>query len=319
MAVERRLRSYDSEKHKSDSIFFNFEKYNPLIYDDKRILIKSGTSNYKQYKELNENQGRTIDRKINFSIQPRKHKLPRKSGNKKDVLNDSIFQLFHRRMRNKERSLVNLERAKNLSEIDNLSSYVDELEQNDWERKLPTITYIHDTRNKQEMLYKRQVTLIEINKILAKNENLKNRTERFNAERRCFFQHPVSDFEPEEQYRENIETLKQKRLVDNQAIFNPRFKLNLGNGYSLVTDEIKNPKIVPTRSLFNKGLIRKVAYDKDSVSSETERKDKANTMTFSMQVPLNLRRSSFSIDSCWKDNAQSWKHRRIKNRHDLGK
>lgn len=242
----RRLRSKEETNTECKPTLFNFEDINGLLYRDERIEVSSETSFENLYHSMNDAE---LPPKYKISrgstIEIKEELLPRRTKHYENILPDEIYEPFHRKMRKEERTMVNSDRLRILSEVDNLQCLLQKLNQYDWARHLPAITYIRDTRDYNELEEKKKLTIAEIGSILEKYDDWKRRQDKLNSDIREF---DISRGEEKEsdEYTAPLEILKQRRAKQRRDAIGPIIKLRLNNGYSLIIDPVLAPKIVRT-------------------------------------------------------------------------
>lgn len=340
MANGRNLRSRDDVKKDSNKILFNFDNVNTLIYRNQKIEIKSKTSYDNIYKHFGDHETPTgIDKQSH--IETCNDLTHRKSKQKVDVLADSIFDLFHRKMKKEEKSMANLDRNRILSEVDNLNTLLQNLNQYDWIRHLPDITHINDSRNFEELEIKKDLTIKEIQRILDKFDNWKKRQEKLATDIREY--DDLSNAVEEDEFELPIEYLRQKRLKERRLQNGPVIRLNLRNGYALVIDPLESPKIVQVNISHYPKVTKKPKADGSDVHpiesfnriSNFRRKsldsillestnlnlkfDEQNNIAFGNAIPDIKRVQAFSLNPSWKLHAREWRVAREKLRNKVCK
>lgn len=344
MADGRKLRSKDELKKNTDKALFNFENINKLVHRDQTIKIinkKSYDSLYRYYGETETTIPTNINKSRNIEI--RNNLSHRKSKQKVDILHDSIYEIFHKKMKKEERTMVNIDRSRILSEVDNLDLLLQALNQYDWVRHLPNITQINDIRDYDELETKKKLTIKEIQRILNKFENWKRRQDKLISDIKKHDTHR-EDSDHEQEFLLPIEYLKQKRLKERRIQAGPIIKLNLRNGYALVIEPFVNPRIVkvedrskhlhtdeklkgsvstssPSKLNNNfKAISRRRNIDAPTRFNDLNFKfDEHNSIAFGATLPNIKKVQTFSLNSSWKLHAQEWKHAREKLRRKLRK
>ncbi|CUM63223.1 uncharacterized protein PRCAT00000794001 [Priceomyces carsonii] len=246
---KRVLRSNKSSENTTNLSLFNFENVNTLIFKQEPITVSSGKSYEDLYKSGNDVEvpevskiAKCINLKIVDNI------LPRRSKHFEDPLPDSIYEAFHNRLRKEEKSMVNTERSRMLTEVDNLKSLLMLLDLYDWEKYLPMITVVRNSRDINELESKKELTIAEIKKLLQKYADWKKRHEKLTNEMRAFEKKEPNDTEDQD-YGMSLEDLRSKRLLERRKEVGPRIKLNLNNGYTLLIDPLVAPKIILTNQV----------------------------------------------------------------------
>ncbi|CCH45618.1 Something about silencing protein 4 [Wickerhamomyces ciferrii] len=92
---------------------------------------------------------------------------------KPDPLIDELYHPYNKRMEKEEKKMINWEREKIYSEADKMKSQLEKLQQNNWSRILPTITYIRDPRDQVELEQKKQWTIESLTLLLERFEHWK--------------------------------------------------------------------------------------------------------------------------------------------------
>ncbi|CAK9439870.1 uncharacterized protein LODBEIA_P39700 [Lodderomyces beijingensis] len=200
MNSPRRLRSNDTlakDPHPNNNLF-NFDKVNQYLYNAKPIQISADASpNWPLYHFYTDDASLSpkpsIDPakfkiiKLDASCQPPSSSLPPLFRTKKnDPLPASKFEIFHRKMRKDEKQMLNDEKIRHLSELDTLQHNLALLHQYDWIRHLPQITHIQDKNDLQEMELKRDLTVAEIERIMARSAEWRKKKDAFVLEMKNF-------------------------------------------------------------------------------------------------------------------------------------
>lgn len=259
MAPNRQLRSRDTRKY--DSLLLYFDALNPLVAQDLAIPVSPEFSS----ENLVDLQVPLVPPQTVSTIEyhPTKHAnfapknatsgarnttiLPRKTLVRQDPLDDSIYAQFHRIQAKREASAVNLERSMTISDMDTLKNQRSQLTRQDWEKYLPGITWVNDIHDNKELVYKRSLTISEINRRLAKYNIWKVKME---AQKRDMKLHhhlikKDDDIETKRsEYDIPIAELRQRRLNERINRIGGVRKLILRNGFYIHIDPIKPPKIV---------------------------------------------------------------------------
>ncbi|KAM9894787.1 hypothetical protein OXX79_008478 [Metschnikowia pulcherrima] len=200
----RKLRSSDSGA-KNAALLYDFDHVNKLIHEDARIRLDfvskvSRSSPYEHFGEACKISSQTIN--SDLSVRRAEEELPRRRRRIiADPLNDEVYETFHRRMKKEERSRTLTDRGRMYFEMDNLKSQLELLQQHDWNKHLPTLTKINDRSDVDELLKKRQATMHEIEKTLAKFANWEARSSVLSAEMKVW----------------ESQTLTRKRVDDDDA------------------------------------------------------------------------------------------------------
>lgn len=340
MTNGRKLRSKDELKKNTDKALFNFENINKLIHRDQSIKIIGKTSNNSLYRYYGEHET-SIPITINKirDIESCNNISHRKSKQKVDILEDSIYEIFHKKMKKEERTMVNIDRSRIFSEVDNLYLLLQSLNQYDWIRHLPSITHINDIRDYDELESKKDLTIKEIQRIINKFENWKRRQDKLISDIKKY-DTIRDDSDHEQDFHLPMEYLKQKRLKQRRMQAGPIIKLNLRNGYALVIEPFANPRIVKIedkpkhqdtmRKLKGTNSLRlnndsKHSFRKKGVDASTElnelnfQYDEQKNIAFGKPFPNIKQAQSFSLNSEWRLRANEWKNGREKLRKKLRK
>jgi something-about-silencing protein 4 len=152
--------------------------------------------------------------------------------------------MFHKKMKKDEKVMANEDRLRILSEVDNLQTQLNLLNQYDWVRHLPNICSINDVRDYDELVEKKDLTVVEIENSLRKYDNWKRRSDQLAHDIKSNIE--TSDGADEE-YNLSLETIKANRKRENRQKYGPVIKLYLNNGYLLVIDPIQPPRIVKSQ------------------------------------------------------------------------
>ncbi|PVH18998.1 hypothetical protein CXQ85_001292 [Candidozyma haemuli] len=181
---KRRLRS--QERSKAASKLFDFDSANALLYKDEAIRIdRSGRSEGRQpftyYGEMSRLPERQATSK-STKVSKKEVVLPRRQRTKEDPLGDEVYEAFHRKMKRDEKSMTGSDKNRIANEIDNFRMQLMLLQQNNWARHLPKMTYINDKSDLEELSWKRQATFKELQRLVQKYENWETRNEQRLAE-----------------------------------------------------------------------------------------------------------------------------------------
>ncbi|RCK55935.1 hypothetical protein Cantr_06015 [Candida viswanathii] len=251
----RKLRSTTAKPKASDAVLFDFDNVNEYLHNNKPIVIsttnrKAGQSPYNHY---GHNTSQLPKLPVRTGVSQTSRALPRKSA-KTDPLPDSLYEIFHRKMRRNEKQMTNEERIKNLWELDTLQSHLEDLNQLHWFRALPAITSIKDVKDYDELERKRDLTISEIERLLRKHDIWRKRQELFNNDVKSYINYGNDESDPE--YDIPIDQLRNHRQWERRQRYGPIVKLNLNGKYCLVIDPLAPPKIIeveqedaPCRSL----------------------------------------------------------------------
>lgn len=241
---ERRLRSKD-ETNKPVQQTFNFDNISPLLFRNEEIKVNEGNSYddlYSSFEDVNFPASHKTSKLINLKVIDRL--LPRRNKSKPDPLADSNYEAFHKKMKKEEKNMMNSERLKIMSEVDNLRSQLSLMRQYDWVRHLPKITYIRDIRDYEELLRKRQLTIDEIGRLLKKHDDWRRRQETLLNDIKKYDQGIDSDDDDESILSIPMSTLQEKREKERVLRNGPIIRLALHNGYEILMSPYAIPKIV---------------------------------------------------------------------------
>lgn len=253
----RKLRS--KEAPKIDSTLFNYEEDPNLIdpeqpleivdvKNDAQVLIPdfqidkglfNFETNLKTVKTDEEANGSSKRRNL------RKSTVVRQKP--EDPLTDELYTPYNRRMEKEEKKMINWERDKIYSEADKMKSQLASLQQNDWMKILPTITYIRDPRNQDELLQKKNWTVESLNALLKRFEDWKKSEDKVLGKVRApspstIMQQPFryytnkidsdllqdSDTDEEEELM-SVAQIKRHRLKKKLEKYGPIIKIKFGN------------------------------------------------------------------------------------------
>lgn len=169
MSRKRKLRLSDSSS--PGSALFDFSAASPLIYQDEPIVVQRSAAGPRQ------DVFPTQELPLLQTSPSRDVQLlpPRRQRVHADPLDDSVYEAFHRRMYKEERSRTLADRARMYFDMDNLKSQLALLRQHDWRRHLPAVCVVADRSDPRELAQKRQLSAIEIQKMLRKFENWERR------------------------------------------------------------------------------------------------------------------------------------------------
>ena len=246
MGSPRKLRSSSENKTAKlpDRNLFNFNNINPYIYLDKPIAIRNDEGEerclpkYHYYSDetvtppfpLSSSISLTLDSKPSHSSslptvqEKRTSRLtPRRAAAKNliaDPLPDSLYTIFHRKMRRDEKQMLNDELLRTLSELDTLQHYKQLLDQYDWIRHLPQITYIDNPKDLQDMEWKKQLTLAEIDRLILRQVEWRKKRDEFVIEVKNY--HAENKTVPTEK---EIEDEYELSIINTERYMNQQQKL----------------------------------------------------------------------------------------------
>lgn len=253
----RKLRS--KEAPKPDSSLFNYEENPSIIDPDQKLYIVEDKTNGTIIKpDFKVERGAfnfvtdltTIDDVKKEVNGPAKKRKPRKAKairhKPKDPLPDELYLPYNKRMEKEEKKMINWEREKIYSEADKMKSQLEKLQQNDWVKALPSITYIRDPKDHEEMVQKRDWTLSSLNALLKRFEDWKKCEDRVLGRVRAaspsVLQNPfkyyssMADSEliqesdtDEEEENLSVAQIKERRLKKKLEKYGPVIKVRFGN------------------------------------------------------------------------------------------
>ncbi|OBA21635.1 hypothetical protein METBIDRAFT_41438 [Metschnikowia bicuspidata var. bicuspidata NRRL YB-4993] len=249
----RKLRLSD-EQTKNTALLYNFDNLNRLLYGDGRICIDrdspaTGENQYKYFGEASWAFNKVVMPKL--GVRQRQSELPRRRRRNHDPLEDHVYEIFHKRMKKDERSRTLTDRGRMYFEMDNVKSQLELLLQHDWNKHLPQLTVIKDRSDVDELLAKRQATIRELERTLAKFANWESRTASLAAEIKSYEGHPAqgknfqdddADDDDESILDKPLEQLAKQRQQSRLAKHGRPFSILLGNGHKIRY----NPYLTPT-------------------------------------------------------------------------
>jgi hypothetical protein len=241
MPEERRLRSREKPLVVAAHLF-DFDNANPYVFADKPIQIVHISS-----------QPDTDASGVKQSVHKPKRKPAveyvkapdntRKSKLRSDQLSDDYYTPFHTYMTKREVSMVNQDNTKVLSDMDTLNLQKNELMQLNWSSKIQGITHINNPRDIDELTRKKRLTLVEINRRLAKFRNWKKRQEELKNEIK-FQERTITQQDPADEFSMSLSELKQLRKKERLQKYGGVINLRLNNGYYLRIDPYSPPQIL---------------------------------------------------------------------------
>lgn len=233
----RKLRSKDVSTSKKT--LFDFDNLNRLLYRNERVVV-SGVTDFDNLYSYNQEIGlppQNLTNKLTEITLVDEVEVELED----DVLEDETYELFHKKMKKEEKVMANEDKLRILSEVDNLQTQLQLLKQYDWVRHLPQICHINDTRDIDELESKKELTIIEIEKLLRKYDSWKRRSDQLVND----MKNDIADLvDPVEEYDLPLETIKLNRKMEIRQRFGPTIKLKLNNGFMLVIDPVLPPKVV---------------------------------------------------------------------------
>ncbi|KAL6450144.1 SAS4 Something about silencing protein 4 [Candida maltosa Xu316] len=235
--ASRKLRSTSARPKETDKALFDFDNVNKYLYRNHPIKFTTTTDHQQPYEYYGHASSDLPSLPLRSAVTETDRSFPRRPP-PTDPLPDSLYDIFHRKMKKNEKQMSNEERIKNLWELDTLQSQLENLNQYDWIRSLPNITKINDPKNYDELERKRELTISEIERLLRKHDNWRKRKEFFNNE--------VKEYSPFEnnEYDMPIETLRKRRQLERRKKYGPIIKVNLDGKYCLVIDPLSLPRII---------------------------------------------------------------------------
>lgn len=235
---------------------FNFERVNGLIYRDEEITISPAVSSDKLYTDLLPDDAFVLPKRPSTAIVVHETVRPRRTRNNlPEPLPDDLYIGFHRRLKREETVMTNADILRLLLEIDRLKDHLRILRSLDWARHLPTITVVNNRSDSNEMNYKRKLTIGEIERLIANYDLWCRRQDRLRAENRRLDTHedPSDD---EDVFSISIEQLRERRGKQKTSKL-PHLILNLRNGYAIISEPSKFPRIAPINDDIH------LSYDKE--------------------------------------------------------
>jgi len=267
----RKLRSKDGRNDKRATLF-NFDNINKLVYRDVVITVKKPSDFVNVYCHSQDCQlpDTSQVQKASNLTEIRLGDDGRVQRKVADPLPDDVFMMFHKKMKKDERVMANEDRLRILSEVDNLQTQLNLLNQYDWVRHLPSICSINDVRDYDELVEKKDLTVLEIENSLRKYDSWKRRSDQLAHDIKANLD--ASDGDKE--YTLPLETIRANRKRENRQKYGPVIKLYLNNGYLLVIDPIQPPRIVKTQPdrLRDSGLTSLKNYKSNGVYKPNSRK-----------------------------------------------
>jgi hypothetical protein len=272
---ERKLRSRDEINSVNKQVLFNFDTVNQLLINQPIIISKETSFEglYRYYPDVELPEDGTISKTTNLITNHGKADVSRKNrpGKSIDVLPDEVYQLFHKKMKRDEKVMANEDRLRVMSDVDNLNTQLQLLNQYDWVRHLPTVVHINDLKNLAELEQKNGLAKNEIERLIRKHENWKKRYDQLT--------HDIKEWDTFQEYSDgdddytaSIVVLRARREKERRRKLGPLIKLRLNNGYSLIIDPLLPPKIVKSDLVRqkphphpNKPRISKVVVKKEPV------------------------------------------------------
>lgn len=252
---KRRLRL--QERSKAASKLFDFDSANPLLFKNRPIHIDNSSS--RQHRQPFEYYGlmsrlpERLATSKSTKVTRKETEYPRRRHLKTDPLSDDVYLPFHRKMKRDEKFMTGSDRNRIANEVDNFRLQLMLLQQNNWARHLPKITYINDKSDMAELLWKRQATVAELQRLVLKYENWCTRNELRLADVKDFESRKspnAADSDPvEEDDSSDVilgdTHLREEREAERIARYGPPGRLKLRNGYDLVFGPFQYPRIEP--------------------------------------------------------------------------
>lgn len=239
---------------------FNFDSANPLLYKEQPIIAVSESSNLSPYVYFGETCKSPAIKPIRKEIKYKASILPRRQRTRQDPLTDEVYHAFHKKMKRDEVSMSLQDKKRILLEVQNLEGHLRPLSLTEWMRQLPKITHVVDRSDPAEMARKRELTRIEIGKLLEKHIDWKELTEQLLKKIARFENSRFQKRDPEESSEldsesddadENIllgllEKLKAARAEKRLQRQGLPTRVILRNGFDLVFGPCKFPSIEKT-------------------------------------------------------------------------
>lgn len=236
---------------------FNFDSANPLLYKEQPIISVSESSNFSPYVYFGETCQSPSIKPIRKDIKYKATILPRRQRTRQDPLTDEVYHSFHKKMKREEITMSLLDKKRMLLEVQNLEGHLRPLSLTEWMRQLPKITHIVDRSDPSEMARKRDLTKMEIGKLLKKHTEWKELTDqllkkiaRFESNR-FRKRDPAEDSELESDgddddenivlgLLEKLQAARAERRLERQGL---PTRIILRNGFDLVFGPCKFPTI----------------------------------------------------------------------------
>lgn len=250
-AKRRKLRLSDGPT--ASSLQFNFENINKLLFLHEPLQVKAVPEDWgKPYRYFHSAIEIPPVTKKQVTITSHDTILPRRNRVRSDPLPDELYLPFHRRMKKDEKSVTTSERDRIYFEMDNLRAQLQHLKGNEWQRYLPVTTVITNKVDQEELHRKRELTILELERILARLAGWEGRCnklasdlKRFEKKQGQFLDSDCSDDESilSESFLKIRAAKSRKRLYEYGA----PCRILLRNGYSISFNPYRDPAaaIVP--------------------------------------------------------------------------
>lgn len=261
----RKLRSTDGSTPSKQALF-NFDNLNKILYRNEPVFIDKGTDFDHLY---HYSQGPTLptSKLINNPIIEVVEDVDdSKQSGDADTLTDEVYEIFYRKMNKDEKAMTNEEKFRILFEVDTLQCHLALLRQYDWVRHLPKFCKINDLQDADELEQKRNLTILEIEKILQKYENWKRRSERLAFDVKEFSYDDKPKIDPQDEYNLPLSEIKRNRKTESRLRYGPLIRLTLNDRYVVIIDPILPPKIV---RVGNNGVETVVNNERNSIHTYT--------------------------------------------------
>lgn len=164
----------------------------------------------------------------------KEHEGPRRRRGP-DPLPDSVYEPFHRRMKREEMAMARSDKVRIQAEVEKLQTQRALLHQHDWLRHLVQMTLVDD-QNAAELARKRQMTIDEIDRLLASHTDWLRRNTVFAAAVKAYEQGEASS---DDEGDGTIEEIRQRRREKKKGYL----RIRLGNGLELVLGPNKKPRV----------------------------------------------------------------------------
>lgn len=172
--TERKLRPKTPVLENEDDRF-NFDIPETKIPSDRKLVIVSR----RRASLINTDPRFTEKRNLisSMKLEITKHELPCISENDcHDLLSDDIYRSYHKKMQKQESRMINDDKIQSEAEAERLQNLSEKLDHLDWINTLSKLTVIHDMRDEEELLLKRDMTKQSIVRMLDKFRDMKRRS-----------------------------------------------------------------------------------------------------------------------------------------------
>lgn len=298
---KRQLRTKSDSQQKL--VIFDFDDVNSLLQQHGTISLSNDVdfdNLYSYYGSLAVPDNDLPVKLINSA----KVSSEMKTVHESDVLEDSLYDHFHKKMKKEEKVMTNEDKTRVMMEIDNLNDKRSLLTQYDWTRHLATITRIKNYMNIEELELKKELTIAEIRRLNQKHDNWKKRVDAFLADVKAYEKSRLAINDLEYEYDLPMAKLRDIRKKERIKKYGPVIKLNLNNGYCIVMDPVLPPQVIETskkkKTKRRSTVIHKEEPDTITSSRENVKQifrtlhDLSQKKEPGFQFPLSLKRSAVS-------------------------